>query len=780
MNKFSKWIVSILKTIFVRPFTWYFGLSFGKKVWVGLLSFLVLCITITFLPILLFYSVSTGMLGKMPSDSELLAIKSYQASEVYSADSVLLGRYFVENRSNAQYEEVTHYLFDAIIATEDARFYEHEGIDTKSLLRVLFKSILLGKNTGGGSTISQQLAKNLFGRKNYGWLTMPIIKIREGIIANQLERLYSKKEILMLYVNTVSFGEDTYGITTAAQRFFNTSPDKLTVEEAAVLAGTLKSPTYYNPRKNPSNALRRRNIVLAQLNKYNYITADEYVTLTKKPLLLHYTKLDNSDGIAPFFRDHLKVEVEKILPQYKKADGSAYNLYTDGLKIYTTIHSRLQTYAEEAATKHLKRIQPLLEKDLRQQTFFTKNKKIVMQEIHASNRYKELIAHGLSEKEILKIFQQNDSLQINTLSGVETMYISPMDSVKRMLSSLQAGLLVVNPHSGAVLAWVGGANFKQVQYDHILAQRQAGSVFKPIVYAQALKSGVQPCDFIANQEVTYTQYDDWTPANSSERENGRYSMAGALANSINTISVQLCMQAGITNVIALAKSLGIKSNLPAKPSIALGTAEMSLWELTGAYTAFANNGKKASLQFITSIVNDRGLQIMNVKPLFQNIFTEEQAHTITNMLCNVVDKGTAHELRDVYGLRGAIAAKTGTTQDHKDGWFMGYTSGMLAGVWVGADNPAVHFSGMNQGRGSATAMPIWAGLYKFIAADPQLKYLVAKPFPFVNDITCEMYKEDTFIQKIFQRKNRKNDNTGLDGKSAGRVKKNKKERRKEK
>ncbi|WP_018344323.1 transglycosylase domain-containing protein [Cytophaga aurantiaca] len=780
MNRFFKWVGSILKTIFVRPFAWYFSLKTGKKIWVGLLSFVLLCITVALLPVLLFYSVSTGMIGKMPSDEDLLAIKNYQASEVYSSDSILLGRYFVQNRSDATYDEVTHYLFDAIIATEDARFYQHKGVDTKSLLRVIFKSVLLGKNTGGGSTITQQLAKNIFGRKKYGWLTMPVIKIREAIIANQLERLYSKKEILMLYVNTVSFGEDTYGVTTASQRFFNKTPDKLALEEAAVLAGALKSPTYYNPRTKPENALARRNVVLTQLKKYKYITAEEFTESSHRPLLLRYTKLDNSDGAAPYFREYVRKEVEKILMTYKKADGSAYSIYTDGLQIYTTIHSRIQQYAEDAAVSQLKRIQPLLDRDLKQQAFFKIHKKIVSQEIQASNRYKALEANGLSEKEILLNFQKQDSLQINTLNGPKNLYISPMDSVKLMLSSLQAGVLVVDPHTGGVLAWVGGANFKQVQYDHILAQRQAGSVFKPIVYAQALRSGVQPCDFIANQEITYTQYDDWTPENSSERENGRYSMAGALANSINTISVNLCMQSGISNVIALARSLGIESPLPAKPSIALGTAEMSLWELTGAYTAFANNGNKATLRFITSIVNEKGEEIMKTKSSYKNIFTAEQAHTLTNMLCNVADKGTAHELRDVYGLRGAIAAKTGTTQDHKDGWFMGYTSGLLAGVWVGADNPAIHFSGMNQGRGAATAMPIWAGLYRRIAADPQLRYLVTKSFPYPNDITCEMYKDDTFIQKIFQRKNKKNNDSGLDEKNTSRVKKNKKERKKDK
>ncbi|WP_299248112.1 transglycosylase domain-containing protein [uncultured Cytophaga sp.] len=755
-------IKKILTTIFIRPFSWYFGLSLKKKIGVGLLTFFLMGLVIAIFPLLLFFSVSSGMLGKMPTDQELLSVKNYQASEVYSADSVLLGRYFVENRSDASYEEVSPFVFESIIATEDARFYKHTGVDTKSLLRVLFKSVLLGQNTGGGSTITQQLAKNVFGRKSYGWLTMPVVKIREAIIANQLEHLYTKKEILILYINTVSFGEDTYGIKTASMRFFSKTPDKLLLEEAAVLAGTLKSPTYYNPRKNPVHALERRNLVLGQLLKYTYISQKEFDEATQKPLVLEYLKLDNSDGIAPFFRGFVKKEVDKILLNLKKEDGTAYNIFTDGLKVYTTIHSTIQRFAEDAATAHLKRIQPQLNADLKQRAFFIKNKKIVIQELKKTQRYKSLLKEGLSEKEIILQLNKKDTIDMPTLNGNQELVISPMDSVQRALSSLQVGMLVVNPHTGSILAWVGGSNFKQVQFDHVLSKRQAGSVFKPIVYAQALRSGVEPCDFIANQKVTYTQYDDWTPSNSSERENGRYSMAGALANSVNTISVALCMQAGISNVIKFARSLGIESDLPAKPSIALGTAELNLWELTGAYTAFANDGKKSNLQFLTTIVDDRGNELYSNKPVFAQVLTAEEAHTLTNMLLNVVNKGTAHELRDVYGLKGAIAGKTGTTQNHVDGWFMGYTAGMLAGVWVGADNPAIHFSGMNQGRGSATAMPIWAGLYKKISTDKDVSYLVRKEFSFENTVDCEMYKDDTFFQKLFQSKNKKNNNSGLD------------------
>ncbi len=709
----------------------------------------------------------------MPSDSELLAIKSYQASEVYSADSVLLGRYFVENRSDTKYKDVSTHLFNAIIATEDARFYKHTGVDTRSLLRVLFKSILLRQQAGGGSTITQQLVKNLFGRKSYGVLTMPVNKIREAIIANQLEKLYSKEEILMMYVNTVSFGEDTYGIKIAAQRFFQVNPDQLKLEQAAVLAGMLKSPTYYNPRTHPDNALKRRNVVFEQMEKYKYLTAAEREAASAQPLILNYSRMEYTEGLAPYFRDYLKIYIEQMLGQYKKADGSAYNLLTDGLKIYTTIQSDLQRYAESAAVDHLKRIQPKLQKELQASGFFRKQHELLERALKQTPRYRALEEQGLSEREIRKALQQKDSITMYTLWGEKQQYLSTEDSIKAVIGSLQASMLVVNPHSGAVLAWVGGANYKQVQYDHVRAKRQAGSVFKPIVYAQALRSGMDPCEFIPNQEITYSQYDDWTPDNSSERENGRYSMAGALANSVNTISVQICMKAGIQNVVSLARSLGIESELPAKPSIALGTAEVSLWELVGAYTAFANNGVKAELQFITAIVNEQGKRLFTSKPYFDRVFTVEQAHQMTNMLCNVADKGTAHELRDIYGFTGSIAAKTGTTQDHKDGWFMGYTAGLLAGVWVGADNPAVHFINMEQGRGSATAMPIWAGFYKRVRQDPEFRYLVPNTFPFTNDVTCEMYKDDTFIQKIFGRKSKTDNTTGLEETKRERRKKRK-------
>lgn len=353
------------------------------------------------------------------------------------------------------------------------------------------------------------------------------------------------------------------------------------------------------------------------------------------------------------------------------------------------------------------------------------------------------------------------------------MFLSPMDSVRWRLSTLQIGFLVVDPHNGNVLAWVGGPDYKHFQFDHIMARRQAGSVFKPIVYAKALQSGARPCEFMPNQKITYSQYDDWAPQNANEEYKGRYSVAGALANSVNTISVHLCMRSGIQNVIELAKVMGITSELPATPAIALGAADISLWELTGAYTAFANDGKKSNLQFITSIVNEKGTRIYQSKPIITELFEPGLAHDMTNMLRLAVDKGTAHELRDNYRLNGMIAGKTGTTQEHRDGWFMGYTSSFLAGVWVGADNPAIHFSGMQQGRGSAMAMPVWAGFYRLVSQDPTLSYLVTHPFSFENNIDCEMQKEDSFFQKIFPRKNKTNNSTGLEETRWGRLKKKK-------
>ncbi|MBC7388619.1 MAG: transglycosylase domain-containing protein [Opitutaceae bacterium] len=756
-------VLSILQFLFVRPIIWFKSLPLKRKILFGFgaaFAFILLLITG---PIILYYSVTSGMFGKMPDNTELQEIKKYQASEVYSSDSILLGRYFVENRSEAKYEEVNKVVFDAIIATEDARFYEHTGVDTRSLIRVLFKSVLLGKNSGGGSTLSQQLAKNLFGRKNYGLLTMPVNKIKEAIIANQLEKLYSKQEILMLYVNTISFGEDTYGIKTATQRFFNVTPDKIKPEQAAVLAGLLKSPSAYNPRKRPERALERRNLVIQQMLKYNYIDKTLADELTAKPLVLNYHRMDNNDGLAPHFREKLRQELEEWLEAHPGKDGKKYNLSTDGLKIYTTLNARLQYYAEIAASSHLKRMQPYLLNDIRSQGYFRRNNKLIVDGLKNSSRYKLLEDNGLSQSEIIKELKKPLKLLMFTQNGEKEMEISPFDSVRLMMSNLQVGMLVVNPRSGNILAWVGSPDYKYFQYDHVTSQRQVGSVFKPIVYAKALQDGTDPCEFISNQKITYTQYENWTPQNSEDTYEGKYSVAGALANSINTISVQLCMRSGINQVISLARSMGIKSDLPPKPSIALGTADLTLYELIGAYTVFASGGTRTDLQMVTSIKNQKGQELHKVKKTQNRVLDSEVSRHMTNMMRNVINKGTAYELREKFGFKGDMAGKTGTTQDHRDAWFVGYTPNCLAGVWVGADNPGIHFSSMELGKGSRLAMPVWAKFFSKGLNDPKTRRLVGGSFPYPLDAECEMKKEDGFFAKMFRRREKQSDISGTGG-----------------
>ena len=754
----------ILKKVFqklVQPFVWYYKLNWRKKIKVGVITFFS-GIAFAFLLLLgFYYAVLNGMFGEMPSDEKLLAIRNYEASEVYSSDSVLLGRYYVENRSDITFEEISPFLINALIATEDSRFYEHKGVDHRSLMRVLFKSIILRQKAGGGSTLSQQLAKNLFGRRSYGMLTMPVNKVRESIIANKLEHLYTKQEILTLYLNTVSFGEDTYGIETACERFFSTTPAEIKPEEAAVLVGMLKAPSTYNPRVNPKTSKIRRDVVLLQLERNEYISLEEKDSLQGLDLKLDYERLVNDEGIATYFKEHLRLQLDNWLDAHLKEDGSSYNLYTDGLKIYTTINSKMQQYAEEAVTEHLSHLEKAFRKDLKKSKIV--DLKMIIKSLKQTGRYKTFANKGLPEEEIIEELGKPVDTQLYTYAeGIKDTMISPIDSVQHALGILQAGFLVLNPDNGAVLAWVGGNSFKQVEYDHVLSQRQVGSVFKPIVYAQALKNGYKPCDFVSNQQETYTQYDDWSPQNSDGNYDGKYSLIGGLTNSVNTISVKLCMASGIDSIIETAKLLGIDEELPRVPSIALGVGNISLKNLLGAYTAFANNGMYSETQKITGVYTREGENIYVSEWQQKQVYTPEEAEDITVMLQSVVNNGTASRLRSRYNIGTPIAGKTGTTQNHSDGWFMGYTSEWLGGVWVGADNPSVHFSNIKDGQGANTALPIWALFYKKIEADKVLTELMSNDKEFPEPLDCELYKDDNVILKLFKKKNKKNDKTGLE------------------
>ena len=711
----------------------------------------------------LFYaSIANGVWGKIPTDTELQALKSYQASEVYSSDGILLGRYFVENRSEANMDEIPKHFIQALIATEDSRFYEHTGVDTRSLLRVLFKSVIMGQNKGGGSTLSQQLAKNIFGRKKYGRLTMPINKIREAIIANKLESLYSKEEILMLYINTVSFGEDTYGVKTASQRFFSVDPIKLTIEQSAVLVGMLKAPSNYNPRINYEKSKDRRNVVLTQMHHENYIDKTQLNELAKLPIILNYKKIDANNSLAGHFRQRLQTELKTILDALKKPDGTSYDLFTDGLKINTTLHSKLQTMAEKATIEHLKTMQKHLNQQINAEGFFRKHKALLISQVKLTAAYQSMKEKGMTEAEIMQALRTKKMRTLYIQGGEQQKMCSAIDSLRETISTLQASFLALNPVSGEILAWVGSPNYQYFQFDHVTSKRQAGSIFKPIIYTQAMLDGKQPCDMVSNQKITYTQYENWSPKNAHDNYEGSYSLKGALAHSVNTISVKLCMESGIQNTIALAQKMGITSGIPAKPSLALGTADVSLFEMCRLYSVFANGGQLPELQSILSISTKDGKVLFQQKNKQTSVISKEIAQNMTSMLASVVEDGTAFRLKYTYGCTGNIAGKTGTTQEHRDAWFIGYTPTILAGVWVGADHPEIHFNDMELGEGARLAMPIWAKFYQKMQASNSYKSKTSTPFPdkALND--CELYKEDSFFQKLFGKKSKTNKKTGLE------------------
>ena len=482
-----------------------------------------------------------------------------------------------------EYANISPFIINALVATEDVRFWKHQGIDQRSLFRVLFKSIILQQsNAGGGSTLSQQLIKNVFGRKSYGLLTMPITKIKESILANQLNHLYSKEEIITLYLNTVSFGEDTYGIETACERFFNTSPDKVTLIEAALLVGLLKAPTAYNPRLHPEKSLQRRNTVLAQMVKYNYLKKDDYLNIKQLDILLDYQRKSQNEGIAAYFRTQLKEEIQTYLNSNTAKFGKQYDLNTHGLKIYTTLNYKLQFEAEKALQEHLIKLTKQLRRELVPDLKNINKNTVIISEIRNSNRYKQLAKEGLEEPIIFKKLSAPVSTSIYAFDGLVDTIISPIDSIIHYITFLQGAYLAKSPQTGALLSWVGGLNHKFFPYDHVLSKRQVGSTFKPFVYAKALEKGRTLCDKIKNEQIIYSQFDDWSPKNSGGKYEGKYSLIGAITNSINTISVKLLMENGINEQIEFCQNIGLKDSLPRFPSLALGVADIPLKSLIEA------------------------------------------------------------------------------------------------------------------------------------------------------------------------------------------------------
>jgi len=666
---------------------------------------------------LLFLIVYVGFTGPVPSTVELQKIKNPVSTEVYSSDGRLLGRYYIENRSNVSFDQISPNVINALVATEDSRFYHHRGIDEIALIRVFFKSVLLQDHSaGGGSTLSQQIAKNLYPRKSFGPLTMPVNKLRESIIAYRLEKLYTKDEILALYLNTVPFAENTFGIGIASERFFNKPPSKLKVQEAATLIGMLKANNSYNPRKNPERSLDRRNVVIDQMLKYSYLSAGEAKMYKAEPLDLTYNLITYNEGPAPYMMEKIRPFLQTWCDDHLKEDQTTYNLFTDGLKIRTTIDFDMQLAAENAVAEQMKNLQALFDEHFEKNKPWGKDQSVVTRAMKRSERYKKLKKSGVPEDQIKVIFNTSNSVSLFTWNGNKQADITPLDSIQYYLKILNTGFMAMDPFSGELKAYIGGDDFRYFKYDHTTAKRQVGSTFKPIVYLGALEAGISPDTYFPNERKVYEDYDNWSPENSHDDYTGFYSMEGALAKSINTIAVDVLMKTGISNVVDLAKRMGIDSELPEYPSLALGTASVSLQEMVCVYSEIVNGGHKISPYYLKAIESNSG-QVLDE---FKNIQSDEQVaqpencRIITKMLKSVVNDGTGSTIRSVWGIDSEFAGKTGTTQDQADGWFIGMTPTLVAGAWVGGEDPSIHFRSLGEGAGGHTALPIVGQFYSQI------------------------------------------------------------------
>ncbi|MFB6342413.1 transglycosylase domain-containing protein [Saccharicrinis sp. FJH62] len=677
----------------------------------------------------------SGRWGNIPTKEELKDVRNYLASEVYSDNNELLGKYFFENRSNASFDEIPTFIIQALVATEDARFFEHGGIDRRSVIRVLVKSILMGdRSSGGGSTISQQLIKNLYPRIGDSFLSLSFSKVKEMIAARRLEDIYSKDEILTLYLNTVPFGDNTFGIKSAADHYFSKDLKDLTVEEAAVLIGMLKGTNLYNPYYHPENALPRRNIVLNQMVKYNYLEENVADSLKEIPLEINYKLLSHHSGLAPYFREYLRQDLQKWCATHFKENGDPYDLYRDGLKIYTTIDAGLQRDAEDAMKYHMSRLQSDFDNHWKNSKPWNKHPEIIRNAIENSDRFKRMVKQNKTRTEIDSAFNAPVKRKMFSWNGEKDMTITPLDSIKYSLQFLHTGLLALQPDSGYVKAWVGGINHKYYQYDHVLSRRQVGSTFKPFVYTTGLEYGIEPDDFFKNDSIVYTDYDNWTPSNSDNKYGGEYSVLGALVNSVNTVTVQVAMKCGLENVKQTAYDLGIKTSLPDVPSIALGTAEIPLIEMVPAYAAFVNGGYRVEPYYLTRIEDRNGKVLEEFRPVKPvKVLDEDVALTMAYMLKMVVDSGTARSIRSTYGIRMDMGGKTGTTQQNADGWFIGLTPDLITGIWVGAENPAIHFRTITYGQGAYMALPIFANMVKNTQADGEYTRYFDSSFKMMNN-----------------------------------------------
>ena len=734
----------------------------------------------------------------IPSFEELENPESKLATEVIADDGQVLTTFHIENRSFVSYEDLSPYLVQAAVATEDRRFYNHSGIDFKGLGRVMVKTLLLGDSSqGGGSTITQQLAKTLYPRADVSSkipgvsaVKMVWIKLKEWITAVKLERDYTKQEILNMYLNAVFFGSGAYGVRAASQTFFAKEPYQLTVEESAVLVGMVNKPTRYNPALNPDKALSRRNFVISQMEKSGYLTEAQRDSITAIPITLSYQIQDHNSGLAPYFRDHLRRVMNAKKPERsrytyredysadslswetdplygwlnknRKPDGSAYNLDKDGLRIYTTINARMQKYAEEAVAEHLGgNLQKSFFNDLRYKT----NKpfsndvdaatrdRVMKQARKWSDRYRMMKASGKKESEIMKSFSVPVKMRVFAWNkkGYCDTTLTPDDSIKYYKSILRAGFMAMEPVTGHVKAYVGGPNYRYFKYDNVgQGRRQVGSTIKPFLYTLAMQSGMTPCTKVVNVPQTFIVGDkEWTPR-STDKDiwiGKTVTLKWGLTNSSNNISAYLMKQFGPEPMARMMKTMGIHSHVDVVPSLCVGPADLSPYEMVAAYNTFPSRGVYVNPIFVTRIEDNQG----NVLGEFTNrkteAISEQTAYLMVNLMEGVINSGTGTRLRGRYALRGQIAGKTGTTNDNADGWFIGYTPTITAGVWVGAEDRQVHFQSLALGSGSNMALPIWGIFMKKVLKDGTLGISEADRFTapagMTMDLSCSGGEEDT-------------------------------------
>jgi penicillin-binding protein 1A len=736
----------------------------------------------------------------MPTFEELENPESNLAAEIISADQQLLGKYYRENRTVVQFDNLSPVLVNALVATEDIRFYEHSGIDPRGLGRVLFKTVILGqRNAGGGSTITQQLAKNLFPRdktkrsKLAKIFVMVMTKFKEWVIAVKLERNYTKEEILAMYLNTVEFGSQAFGIKAAARTFFDKSPDSLHLEEAAVLVGLLKAPTWYSPIRNPERSKKRRNVVLGQMYKYGFISKEVYDSTKALPLVTHYSVASHTSGIATYFREYLRKIMTAKKPERKnyaswqsqkfyedslswannplygwcnkniKPNGKTYDLYSDGLKIYTTINSRMQKYAEDAMKEHMGGyLQPLFDKEKKRSKKAPFDWKMSNKQIHRilylsmlrSERYRVLKQAGADSAVIIKNFKTPVRMQVFSWKGDIDTTMTPWDSIRYYKKFLHAGVMSMEPQTGYVKAYVGDINFKHFKFDNVMiAKRQVGSTFKPIIYTVAMMpGGFSPCHRIPNVPVSFIapneegEEAEYTPRFSKSKFDGEMiPLRMGLALSLNQISAWIMKQYNPGTFVRLAHKMGIVSEIPEVYSICVGAAEIKLSEMVAAYDTYVNKGVQVEPVFVTRIEDQYGNIVATFKPKKHEVISEQTAYKMIDLMKGVVDYGTSTRLRYRYNFKNEIAGKTGTTNDNSDGWFIGMVPNLVTGIWVGGEERSIRFDNGAYGQGANMALPIWALYMQQVYADESLQISKANfeipPGIDLNQLDCSKYKE---------------------------------------